>query len=90
MTALVIRAHAATAMATRTSAADRPVATVHGSGAGLLPAQAVAGWDTMRRPTRTAAFLIALATSLIAAAHLVFRTDVELELACGLLGAAVL
>jgi hypothetical protein len=44
----------------------------------------------MRRPTRTAAFLIALATSLIAAAHLVFRTDVELELACGLLGAAVL
>jgi hypothetical protein len=39
----------------------------------------MAGWDTMRRRTRTAAFLVALATSLIAAARLVLRTDVEIE-----------
>ena len=85
MTALVIRAHAATAMATRTSAADRPVATVHGSGAGLVPAQALARGDTMRRAARSAALFVPLATRLVAAAGLVLRTDMEVEHTAGLL-----
>jgi hypothetical protein len=44
----------------------------------------------MRPAARSTAFLVPLTTLLVAAAGLIFRTDMELERADGLLHAAVL